>query len=57
MLADEDLELARRIAADGVAVETTVYDGMIHGFWRHPEMFDASEVALADAAAFLDRTV
>jgi len=57
VLADEDLELAHRIAADGVAVETTVYDGMIHGFWRHPEMFDASEVALADAAAFLDRTV
>ena len=55
VLADEDLELARRIAEDGVAVETTVYDGMIHGFWRHPPMFDAAEVALADAAAFLDR--
>jgi acetyl esterase len=55
VLADEDLELARRIADDGVPVETTVYDGMIHGFWRHPEMFDAAEVALTDAAAFLDR--
>jgi acetyl esterase/lipase len=55
VLADEDLELARRIAEDGVAVETTVYDGMIHGFWRNPPMFDAAEVALADAAAFLDR--
>ncbi len=55
VLADEDLELARRIADHGVPVETTVYDGMIHGFWRNPQMFDAAEVALADAAAFLDR--
>ena len=55
VLADEDVELARRVADEGVPVETTVYDGMIHGFWRHPEMFDAAEVALSDAAAFLDR--
>lgn len=55
VLADEDLELARRIAGDGVPVETTVYDGMIHGFWRNPQMFDAAEVALTDAAAFLGR--
>lgn len=55
VLADEDLELARRIAGDGVPVETTVYDGMIHGFWRNPQMFDAAEVALTDAADFLDR--
>jgi acetyl esterase len=57
VLADEDVELARRIADAGGTVETTVYDGMIHGFWRHPEMFDAAEVALADAARFLDRHV
>jgi len=57
VLADEDLELARRIAGDGVPVETTVYDGMIHGFWRNPQLFDAAEVALTDAAAFLDRHV
>jgi len=34
-----------------------VYDGMVHGFWRNPQLFDAAEVALADAAAFLDRHV
>ena len=57
VLADEDLELARRVADAGVTVETTVYDGMVHGFWRNPQLFDAAEVALADAAAFLDRHV
>ena len=56
-LADEDLELARRIAAAGATVETTVYDGMIHGFWRNPQLFDAAELSLGDAAAFLDRHV
>ena len=50
-------ELARRIAAAGATVETTVYDGMIHGFWRNPQLFDAAEVSLADAAAFLERHV
>ena len=57
MLADEDLELARRIAAAGVEVEVTTYPGMVHGFWRHPELFDASEEALAAIAGFLDRHV
>jgi acetyl esterase len=57
VLADEDVELARRLADAGVPVETTVYDGMVHGFWRNPQLFDAAEVALADAAAFLDRHV
>jgi acetyl esterase/lipase len=55
VLADEDVELARRLADAGVPIETTVYDGMVHGFWRNPQLFDAAEVALADAAAFLDR--
>jgi acetyl esterase len=57
VLADEDHELVRRIAAAGATVESTTYDGMVHGFWRHPELFDAAEEALADAAAFLDRHV
>jgi hypothetical protein len=30
---------------------------MVHGFWRHPELFDASEEALAEMAAFLRRHV
>ena len=57
VLADEDLLLARRLADAGVDVRCTTYAGMIHGFWRHPEAFDASEEALAEAAAFLRERV
>lgn len=56
-LADEDLELVRRISAADGRVEHETYAGMIHGFWRHPDLFDASEEALARIAAFLERTV
>ena len=56
-LADEDLGLARRIAASGASVEVTTYPGMIHGFWRHPQLFDAAEEALAEIAGFLDKHV
>jgi acetyl esterase len=57
VLADEDRELARRLRAAGVPVEATTYDGMIHGFWRQPQLFDAAEDALAEIASFLDRHV
>jgi acetyl esterase len=53
VLADEDLELARRIRAAGATVEATTYPGMIHGFWRNPELFDTAEQALAEIDAFL----
>jgi len=53
VLADEDRELVRRLRAAGVRVEETTYDGMIHGFWRHPELFDAADTALEEMAAFL----
>lgn len=56
-LVDEDEQLARRLTRAGVDVHLTSYPGMIHGFWRHPELFDASEAALAEAAAFLGRHV
>ena len=56
-LADEDLELVRRISAADGQVEHETYAGMIHGFWRHPDLFDASEEALARIATFLERTV
>jgi acetyl esterase len=56
VLADEDTELVRRIAAAGGTVEATTFPGMIHGFWRHPQLFDAAEPALAEIAAFLERT-
>jgi acetyl esterase len=57
VLADEDVELARRMAAAGATVEVATYPGMIHGFWRHPEMFDAAEESLVEIAGFLDRHV
>jgi acetyl esterase len=53
VLVDEDLLLARRLSDAGVDVRLTTYAGMIHGFWRHPEAFDAAEESLAEAAAFL----
>lgn len=55
VLADEDIELVRRLRSAGATVEATTYAGMIHGFWRHPQLFDAAEESLAEIAAFLDR--
>ena len=55
VLLGEDLVLVQHLADNGVAVEATTYPGMIHGFWRHPELFDAAEPALAEAADFLRR--
>ncbi len=55
VLLGEDLVLVSRLERVGVPVESTTYPGMIHGFWRHPEAFDAAEVALAEAADFLRR--
>jgi acetyl esterase len=57
VLADEDHELVRRMRAADVMVEETTYAGMIHGFWRNPELFDAAEEALTEIAGFLDRHV
>ena len=55
VLLAEDLLLAERIAAAGVDVRCTTYAGMVHGFWRHPALFDAAERCLAEVAAFLSR--
>jgi acetyl esterase len=57
VLADEDVELARRMAEAGAVVEVATYPGLIHGFWRHPELFDAAEDSLVEIAGFLDRHV
>lgn len=56
-LVDEDVELARRVEAAGVDTTLVTYPGMVHGFWRHPEQFDAAEESLAEIAAFLGRTL
>jgi acetyl esterase len=52
-LVDEDRALVHLARDQGAEVAEVTYDGMVHGFWRHPSLFDAAETALADAAAFL----
>lgn len=56
-LVDEDVELARRMEAAGVEVTLSTYPGMIHGFWRNPQQFDAAEESLAEIAEFLRTTL
>lgn len=56
-LVDEDVDLARRMEAAGVPTRLTTYPGMIHGFWRRPEQFDAAEESLAEIAVFLRSTL
>jgi acetyl esterase len=53
LLADENRLLVDRLAAVGAHVRATTYPGMVHGFWRHPALFDAAEAALAEIAEFL----
>jgi acetyl esterase len=57
VLVDEDVELAGRIERAGGHVELSTYPGMVHGFWRHPQLFDDAERSLAEIAGFLRRTV
>ena len=52
-LVDENRLLVDRLREAGVDVRLTTYPGMVHGFWRHPHLFDAAEEALAEVAAFL----
>ena len=53
-LRDEGELLAERIAAAGVPVTATRYLGMIHGFWRWPDLFDAADLSVRQLAGFLD---
>lgn len=56
-LVDENHLLAERLREARVDVTLTTYPGMVHGFWRQPQLFDATEEALAEIAAFLRRHV
>lgn len=56
-LVDEDRELVRRMETAGVPTRLSTYPGMVHGFWRHPEQFDAAEESLAEIADFLRGTL
>ena len=52
-LSDENRLLVDRLTTAGADVRATTYPGMVHGFWRHPALFDAAEQALAEIADFL----
>lgn len=52
-LRDEGALLVRRLAELGVPVVGTMYLGQIHGFWRHPSVFDAADALTAQIAGFL----
>nr|WP_220481756.1 alpha/beta hydrolase [Nocardioides ginsengisegetis] len=51
-LRDEGEHLARLLAEQGVEVTATRYLGQIHGFWRHPGVFPATEPLLGQVAGF-----
>jgi len=52
-LRDEGEALAARIAEAGVVCVGARYLGMMHGFWRHPDDFDAAEPLMRQVAGFL----
>jgi len=55
-LRDEGEDYAAQLAADGVDVTCTRYDGMLHGFFGLREIVPDSDRAVAEVAAFLRRT-
>lgn len=56
-LRDEGERLAAVLADLGVEVVGTRYLGMVHGFWRHPDSFDAAEPLMRQVAGFLGQHV
>lgn len=50
-------DLAVRLAEEGVMVVATRYLGLVHGFWRHADVFDAAEPLMGQVAAFLRQHV
>lgn len=47
--------LVTRLAEAGVEVVGTRYLGQVHGFWRHPQAFDAAEPLMRQVAGFLQQ--
>jgi acetyl esterase len=45
LLRDEGEAFADRLAGAGVPVVATRWQGMVHGFWRAPHLFDAARAA------------
>jgi acetyl esterase len=57
VLHGEDVALVRGVEAGGGTVALSTYDGMVHGFWTNPALFDAAEESLEEIAGFLRETV
>ena len=53
-LRDEGEHLAGLLAEAGVVVTATRYLGQVHGFWRHPDVFDAAEPLARQVAGFVE---
>jgi acetyl esterase len=56
-LRDEGEHLARLLAEAGVRVVATRYLGQVHGFWRHPDVFDAAEPLTRQVAGFVQHVL
>ena len=54
-LRDEGERLAELLAESGVSVVATRYLGLVHGFWRHSQLFDAAEPLTRQVAGFLSQ--
>ncbi|WP_435768868.1 alpha/beta hydrolase [Nocardioides sp. SYSU DS0651] len=52
-LRDEGEHLAGLLAESGVEVVATRYLGQVHGFWRHPDAFDAAEPAVRQVSGWM----
>jgi acetyl esterase len=52
-LRDEGEHLAARLAEEGVDVVGVRYLGLVHGFWRHADVFRAAEPLTRQVAGFL----
>ena len=52
-LRDEGEHLALLLAEAGVEVVATRYVGQIHGYWRHPAVFDAAGATMAQVAGWI----
>lgn len=51
---DEAEAYGQRLGQAGIPVVVTRYLGMVHGFWRMPEHFDAARAALAQVTGALE---
>lgn len=54
-LRDEGEHLAHRLAEEGVQVVANRALGMVHGFYRHPDAFDAAEPLMRQVTGFLQQ--